>query len=99
MCTANDVRIEALNPITVVEDCASGTVGETEVIFEALISADGSPDRYDIGLYLALDGGSARDGDSCFHDYLEPPPDCHPHHWGRQYGRHPGRQWRTLAGQ
>ena len=40
---------------------------------EVLVSADGSPDRYDIGLYLALDGGSALSGDSCFHDFLEPP--------------------------
>ena len=72
-CTANDVRIEELIPLTVVEDCAAGTIGETEVVFELLVSADGSPDRFDIGLYLALDGASALDGDSCFHDYLEPP--------------------------
>ena len=73
VCTANDVRIEALVPQTVIEDCASGVVGETEVMFKVLVSADGSPDRFDIGLFLALDGGSARDGDSCFHDFLVPP--------------------------
>jgi len=73
VCTANDVRIEELIPVSILEACGEGTIGETEVIFELLVSADGSPDRYDIGLYLALDGGSARDGDSCFHDYLEPP--------------------------
>jgi uncharacterized repeat protein (TIGR01451 family) len=73
VCVANDVRIEALTVVSVVESCVTGVVGETEVVFETLVSADGSPDRYDVGLFLALDGGSARDGDSCFHDYLEPP--------------------------
>ncbi len=73
VCTANDVRIEALAVVSVVEDCVSGTPGETEVVFEALVSAAGSPDRFDVGLFLALDGGSARDGDSCYHDYLAPP--------------------------
>jgi len=67
VCTANDVRIEALTVVSVVEDCVSGTLGETEVVFQTLVSSAGSPDRYDIGLFLA------RDGDSCFHDYLEPP--------------------------
>ncbi|MDY7093023.1 MAG: hypothetical protein SX243_08635 [Acidobacteriota bacterium] len=73
VCTANDVRIEALTVVSVVEDCVSGVPGETEVVFETLVSSDGSPDRYDIGLFLALDGGSARDGDNCYHDFLEPP--------------------------
>lgn len=70
VCTANDVRIEALNIVSVNETCVAGTPGETEVVFEALVSSAGSPDRYDIGLFLALDGGSARDGDSCYHDFL-----------------------------
>src|SRR5688572_16566781 len=70
VCTANDVRIEALTVVSVIEDCLTGVVGETEVVFEALVSSAGSPDRYDIGLFLALDGGSARDGDSCYHDFL-----------------------------
>jgi hypothetical protein len=73
VCTANDVRIEELVPISVIETCDQGVPNEAEVRFEALVSADGSPDRYDIGLYLALDGGSARDGDACLHDYLDPP--------------------------
>jgi uncharacterized repeat protein (TIGR01451 family) len=73
VCTANDVRIEALNVVSVLEDCLTGVVGETEVVFEALISSAGSPDRYDIGLFLALDGGSARDGNQCYHDFLSGP--------------------------
>jgi hypothetical protein len=73
VCTANDVRIEQLTVVSVVETCNAGVLGETEVSFQALVSSAGSPDRFDIGLFLALDGGSARDGDSCFHDFLEPP--------------------------
>jgi hypothetical protein len=72
-CTANDVRIEELAPVQVVEGCNEGTIGEVEVVFEALISAAGSPDRYDIGLFIALDGNSALTGDYCYHDYLAPP--------------------------
>jgi MYXO-CTERM domain-containing protein len=72
-CTANDVRIEELVPILVVEACNEGEIGVVEVVFEALVSAAGSPDRYDIGMFVALDGNSALTGDSCYHDYLAPP--------------------------
>lgn len=78
VCTANDVRIEELTPVNIIETCSEGTPGEAEVVFEALVSADGSPDRYDIGLFLALDGGSAQDGDLCLHDYLDPPLTVNP---------------------
>ncbi len=73
VCTANDVRIQETTVLSVVEACDVGVWGEAEVLVEILVSSEGSPDRYDIGLFIALDGGSARDGDSCFHDYLEPP--------------------------
>jgi uncharacterized repeat protein (TIGR01451 family) len=72
-CTAQDVRLEELTAVTVIEECLAGVSGETEVIFQALVSAAGSPDRYDVGIFLALDGGSALTGDSCYHDYLQPP--------------------------
>lgn len=72
-CTANDVRFEDFIPVLVVEDCESGTFGEAEVVFDALASADGSPDRYDIGAFISLDEGLAIDGDNCFHDYLAAP--------------------------
>jgi uncharacterized repeat protein (TIGR01451 family) len=73
VCTANDVRVQAISLVTLIEDCGTGVIGEAEAIFEVLVSAEGSPERYDIGIFLALDGGSARDGDLCLHDYLEPP--------------------------
>jgi hypothetical protein len=73
VCTANDVRIQALNLVSIVETCAAGVPGEAEAVFDVFISASGSPERYDIGTFLALDGGSALSGDACFHDYLQPP--------------------------
>ncbi|GAB4184804.1 MAG: hypothetical protein Tsb002_08100 [Wenzhouxiangellaceae bacterium] len=77
-CTANDVRIESFVPLNVIENCGDGVEGEAEMVFEALISAAGSPNRFDIGIFIALDGNSARTGDSCLHDYLDPPVDPNP---------------------
>lgn len=73
VCTANDVRIQALNLLSIVETCDGGTPGVAEGNFEVFVSAVGAPERYDIGMFIALDGASARDGNSCFHDYLQPP--------------------------
>jgi hypothetical protein len=73
VCTANDVRVQALNLVNIAETCAAGIPGSALATFEVFVSAVGAPDRYDIGLFIALDGGSARDGNLCFHDFLEPP--------------------------
>ena len=73
VCTANDVRVQALNLVSVLETCNAGVPNSAVATFEIFISAVGAPDRYDIGLFVALDGASARDGNSCFHDFLEPP--------------------------
>jgi len=78
VCTANDVRIKELNIVEVVKPCYLEPVGYLDVVFEALVSSEGSPDRYDIGMFLALDGGSALTGDSCYHDYLPPPITINP---------------------
>ena len=74
-CTANDVRIEEFIPISTIEGCDEGTPGETEVIFRLLVSAAGSPDRYDIAAFIDLSGSvdGALTGDNCFHGYLPPP--------------------------
>jgi hypothetical protein len=73
VCTANDVRIKELRIMRVDKPCNLAPTGYLDVVFEALVSSEGSPDRYDVGLFLALDGGSAESGDSCYHDYLPPP--------------------------
>ena len=74
-CVANDVRIEALTPVNVIEACNEGTVGELEVVFQALISADSSPDRYDVATYIDLSGepNGAYSGTMCLHTSLAPP--------------------------
>jgi len=71
-CSGSDVAITALEPVTILEDCASGDPGTAEAVFDLWVSAGGSS-CYDIGLFLALDGGSALSGGNCLHDYLEPP--------------------------
>ena len=65
-------RLAGPQRIATTEQCNEGTPGFATVVFEAGLLA-GMADRYDIGIFLARDGGSARDGDDCFHDYLDPP--------------------------
>lgn len=68
-CTANDVRIASLEP-DLSEVCLA--VGDYATVrFKAEIVA-GSTERYDIGLFIATDGGSAQTGNSCYHDFLQP---------------------------
>lgn len=78
VCTANDVRIKELKIVEISKPCYLDPVGYLDVVFEALVSSEGSPDRYDIGLFMALDGGSALTGDSCYHDFLPPPLTTNP---------------------
>jgi hypothetical protein len=73
-CTANDVRIEEIRYITITNYCSEEPLGTMTATLEVLISADGSPDRYDIGMFIALAGNtSALTGTYCFHDFLSPP--------------------------
>jgi hypothetical protein len=81
-CTANDVRLERLDFVEVISPC-TGIGSTATVVFDALLSADGSPNRYDIGFFIATDGTThdtnldpsgpfgALGGDSCYHDYLD----------------------------
>jgi hypothetical protein len=71
-CTANDVRLEELKVVNLVNGCTQPPLDQMEAEFEALVSAAGSPDRYDIGFFIALDGGNALDAaGTCFHGYLD----------------------------
>jgi hypothetical protein len=77
VCTANDVRIKALVPVpgTLVDTC-DGTPGDTFTAeFIALVSAEGSPNRYDIGKFIDLSGSpeGALSGENCFHGFARPP--------------------------
>ena len=69
-CLANDVHIDRLEVVSINEACGTGVPGEAEVVLRALVSAVGSPSRYDIGIFLALDGASVLAGDLCFHSAL-----------------------------
>src|SRR5262245_6775256 len=54
-CTADDVDTGELRIRTVLESCAQGVPDEAEVVFDVVMNS-GSPDRYGIGVFLALDG-------------------------------------------
>ena len=68
VCSAGDVQLSLLAN----EEGTTCVVGEpiTLRLMARLIAT--SAERYDIGMFLALDGGDAASG-SCQHDYLRPP--------------------------
>lgn len=81
VCTANDVRIESIEYLTITNQCDEEPLYEMEAVLEILVSAVPSPDRYDIGLFVALADNqldSALNGDYCYHDYLRPPLTANP---------------------
>jgi hypothetical protein len=80
-CTANDVEIKVLEALSVdfgegpepippggTVTCVEGTTFEVELRAYFGLNAE---ERYDIGYFLAEDGGDARLGD-CFHGFLDP---------------------------
>jgi hypothetical protein len=70
VCTANDVNLGLLVVIDEIDGC--DFPGDTaQVKLQAQLNAT-SAERYDIGLFIALDGGDARTG-SCYQDFLPPP--------------------------
>ena len=70
-CSANDVDTGELVIRTVLESCAQGVPDEAEVVFDVVMTS-GSPDRYGIGVFLALDGNDAKTGNRCLHDFFSP---------------------------
>ena len=69
-CTADDVRFATLDLISGPTACV---LGET-IHVEVEVRLDSGPERYDIGLWINEDGGSALsdpDG-TCYRDYLHP---------------------------
>ncbi len=70
-CTANDFGVTDIEFISVTEPCEFE--GDTATVRLLLTAVVGSPERYDIGYFLALDGKNAIDsGNSCYHSYLQP---------------------------
>jgi hypothetical protein len=68
VCSARDVQISYL----VNEQQITCTSGEPVTLHLTARLVSTSAERYDIGIFLALDGGNAASG-SCHHDYLRPP--------------------------
>jgi uncharacterized repeat protein (TIGR01451 family) len=70
ICNAKDVPSAAFELAEGVESCVPGE--EIQVKIKARVSA-GSSQRYDLGFYVAEDGGDAvARGTTCFRDYLHP---------------------------
>ena len=69
-CTANDVSISAIDVLQIVDGC-SGPGDTAQLKLRATLQVT-SNERYDIGWYIATDGGDAQTG-SCFKEYLPPP--------------------------
>jgi hypothetical protein len=71
-CSGTDVVAAELTVVSIDETCEAGDPDSALVTFDAVLS-NSAADRYDIALFVALDGGDALDGGSCYHDYLDPP--------------------------
>src|SRR5512134_3652930 len=71
-CTANDVTIATLQvrPGGVIDPCSF--VGDTAIVNVQATLVAGAAERYDIGIFIAEDGGDARTG-TCEHEWLPPP--------------------------
>ncbi len=68
-CDANDVRVGQYTLVEGPKECLPGE--KIQVKLQAELVA-GAQDRYDIGLFIAQDGGAALTG-ICYRDYLAPP--------------------------
>jgi hypothetical protein len=75
-CTANDVRITNFSIVSVIDGCVSAS--DTATV-NAQITLLAGTNRFDIGVFIAQDGGFARTG-SCLHEYLPPPLAVPPGH-------------------
>ena len=69
VCTANDVVISNISP-SIEEACLAA--GDTATVKFTLQLLTNATTRYDIGMFVATDGGSAKSGNMCYHDFLQP---------------------------
>lgn len=70
-CSSGTFTVATSFVTTVVDGC-SGPGDTAQVRFDLDVFNTGN-NRNDVGFFIALDGGSAQDGDLCYHDYLDPP--------------------------
>ena len=74
VCTAGDVKIAKFNVILGPTTCV---LNSTIIVQLQAETVSTSQNRFDVGYWIALDGGNARTG-LCFDDYLPPPLDNAP---------------------
>ena len=70
VCTAGDTRVISITVQEVIEPCTFP--GDTGTITVRTVTDSTATTRYDLAWFIATDGGSARDGDACFHEHLNP---------------------------
>src|SRR5262245_28601152 len=71
ICTAEDVRVGQFNVVGTAP--ASCVAGDPVTLTLQAVTICGSSSRYDVGFYVAQDGGDAmKRGSVCFRDYLNP---------------------------
>jgi len=73
-CLASDVRVASIDLLSIDGGaCLGNGLGSVDVEVNVVLTTNGGPDRFDIGTFIATDGGSALSGNACYHDYLAPP--------------------------
>jgi hypothetical protein len=71
-CVAQDVKVKELVAVQIMTPC-TGNPAYATVRFRVMVEA-ASPDRYDIGTFISLDGDQVQgNGNQCYHDYYEVP--------------------------
>lgn len=68
-CTSGDVKIASFDLLSVIDGCTGPSDTATVTLRANLLV--GANTRYDIGFYLALDGGDAKTG-ACYKEWLDP---------------------------
>jgi len=68
-CTSGDVKVASFDLLSVVDGCTGPSDTATVNLRANLLV--GANTRYDIGFYLALDGGDGKTG-SCYKEWLDP---------------------------
>ena len=71
-CTVSDIQFVEVVDLNIIEDCASGEFQSASVEVQVEVSVT-SDFRWDVGLFIALDGPDAVNGDLCLHDFLAVP--------------------------
>lgn len=69
-CSGTGVSIASLSAVSLTDGCTS-TADTATLTVDVTLSS--SANLYDVNFILALNGGSALSGGSCYHDYLPPP--------------------------